>query len=262
MVPSAPPLIDTGAGVTTVFGRSGAVDAAANDYNFNQIAGQASLVQLPTLGALTVLGSVAGGTPIALSRTQLTALLNPATSSLPGSLPAFPGNTTTFFRGDGAYVTLNCAALSDSGAFCAGTDAANLTGTINNARLASIPNSALANSTITLGSTAMSLGSTYTTIAGAITWSGLQTLAGGLATTNAVQSGYGMFGSATPLTLTAGAIGMSKITASGSAPGAAGGKLELVCGTLSGTAKLVMSGGTSATATTIVDNVGAGVTGC
>lgn len=71
-----------------------------------------------------------------------------------------------------------------------------------------------------------------------------------------------MVGSATPLTLTAGAIGVQKITASASAPGAAGVKLEAVCGTNAGTAKLVMYAGTSGTAITVVDNVGAGVTGC
>lgn len=45
------------------------------------------------------------------TNTQLTALINAATSSLPGALPAFPGNTTTFFRGDGTYTALNLAAF-------------------------------------------------------------------------------------------------------------------------------------------------------
>jgi hypothetical protein len=49
---------------------------------------------------------------------QLTALINAATASLPGALPAWPNNTTTFFRGDGTYATLNCAALSDSTGSC------------------------------------------------------------------------------------------------------------------------------------------------
>lgn len=44
--------------------------------------------------------------------TQLTAQINLATASLSGALPAWPGNTTTFFRGDGSYQTLNCAALT------------------------------------------------------------------------------------------------------------------------------------------------------
>lgn len=68
--------------------------------------------------------------------------------------------------------------------------------------------------------------------------------------------------SAASLTLTNGAIGMGKMTASASAPGAAGTKLEAVCGTNAGTAKLVMYAGTSGTAVTVIDNVGTGVTGC
>lgn len=42
---------------------------------------------------------------------QLTAQINAATATLSGALPAFPNNTTTFFRGDGAYAALNLAAF-------------------------------------------------------------------------------------------------------------------------------------------------------
>lgn len=68
-------------------------------------------------------------------------------------------------------------------------------------------------------------------------------------------------GSAT-LTTAAGELGFTKITASGSAPGAGGAKIDLVCGTGAGTAKLIIYAGTSATPVNIVDNVGAGVSGC
>lgn len=78
----------------------------------------------------------------------------------------------------------------------------------------------------------------------------------------AAFAGSIMVGSLVNLTLTAGAIGMAKIAASASAPGAAGGKVELVCGTNAGTAKLVAYAGTSGTAATILDNIGAGVSGC
>jgi hypothetical protein len=64
------------------------------------------------------------------------------------------------------------------------------------------------------------------------------------------------------LTLTDGALGLKKITASASAAGAAGLKIEVVCGTGAGTAKLTAIAGTSATPVTILDNIGAGVTGC
>ena len=70
-----------------------------------------TLTEFPAIGANTVLGSVAGGTPAALSQAQLTSFINAATASLSGALPAWPSNTTTFFRGDGSYATLNFAAL-------------------------------------------------------------------------------------------------------------------------------------------------------
>ncbi len=44
-----------------------------------------------------------------ITNTALTALINTATASLPGSIPAWPNNTTTFFRGDGTYSTLPTA---------------------------------------------------------------------------------------------------------------------------------------------------------
>jgi hypothetical protein len=64
------------------------------------------------------------------------------------------------------------------------------------------------------------------------------------------------------LTVPAGGLGLAKITADGVAPGAAGGKIELVCGTNAGTAKLIAYAGTSTTPVTILDNIGGGVTGC
>jgi hypothetical protein len=60
---------------------------------------------LPNIGANTVLGSIAGGAPTALTQTQLTSLINPATAALPGALPAWPNDATKFFGGDGNYRT-------------------------------------------------------------------------------------------------------------------------------------------------------------
>lgn len=71
-----------------------------------------------------------------------------------------------------------------------------------------------------------------------------------------------MVGSLTNLTLAAGEVGLSKITASGTAPGAAGLKLGAVCGTNAGSAKIIAYAGTSTTPVTVIDNVGSGVTGC
>ncbi len=75
-------------------------------------------------------------------------------------------------------------------------------------------------------------------------------------------SGVVMLGSGSALTGSTGEVGLPKIAASGSAPGAAGGKFELVCGTGAGSAKLIAYAGTSTTPVTIVDNIGSGVTGC
>jgi hypothetical protein len=76
-------------------------------------------------------------------------------------------------------------------------------------------------------------------------------------------SGGVTFGAAGASLLTAtGEMGFTKITAINVAPGAAGAKEEWVCGTNAGTAKKIAYAGTSATPVTIIDNVGAGVTGC
>jgi len=69
---------------------------------------------------------------------------------------------------------------------------------------------------------------------------------------------------ATPLALSAGQFGLPTLTSlvGVAAPGAGGGKITLACGTNAGTAKLIATAGTSTTAVTIVDNIGAGVAGC
>jgi hypothetical protein len=52
-----------------------------------------TLAEFPTIGADTVLGSIAGGTPATLSQTQLTSLINPCTTTLNGAVPA-PGTAS------------------------------------------------------------------------------------------------------------------------------------------------------------------------
>lgn len=78
----------------------------------------------------------------------------------------------------------------------------------------------------------------------------------------APPNGVVMLGSVTPLAGSTGEVGLPKIAPSGSAPGAAGGKFELVCGSGAGSAKLIVYAGTSTTPSTILDNIGSGVTGC
>jgi hypothetical protein len=81
---------------TTSFFRGDGTYAAVA---FAGLTGQAALTQLPTIGADTVLGSIAGSTPIALSQVQLTSLVNVFTTSLSGSVPA-PGSVTGRVLGD------------------------------------------------------------------------------------------------------------------------------------------------------------------
>lgn len=103
--------------------------------------------------------------------------------------------------------------------------------------------------------------SSNTTAIGTGTTSGAVNVGGGSNQIN-LTAKVGTGASASSLTLTQGALGFTKMTASGSAPGAVGGKIELVCGTNAGSAKLVAYAGTSGTAVTILDNIGSGVTGC
>lgn len=60
------------------------------------------------------------------TNTQLTALINPATTTLSGALPAWPNNTTTFFRGDGTYNAVAVSSLGGLGTGVAGALAVNV----------------------------------------------------------------------------------------------------------------------------------------
>jgi hypothetical protein len=90
--------------------------------------------------------------------------------------------------------------------------------------------------------------------AGLIVGSGTTDPGAGYAT---VQNGITV-GSNTPATLSAGELAETKISASGTAPGAGYAKMAWIAGTNGGTCKLISYAGTSTTPTTIVDNVGSG----
>lgn len=80
------------------------------------------------------------------TNTQLTALINPATATLSGALPAWPNDTTKFFRGDGTYTTIPASSIV-SGAALTKTDDTNVTLTLGGA-----PTTALLSATsLTLG---------------------------------------------------------------------------------------------------------------
>jgi hypothetical protein len=115
--------------VITVAGRFGNVTLA-----FTDLSGQAALAQLPTLAANTVLGSIAGGAPIALTTAQLTSLVNPFTTTLSGAVPA-PGTATgKLLRDDGTW-----AAAAGSGTVTSVSPGGGLTSTVT----AAAPGSAI-----------------------------------------------------------------------------------------------------------------------
>ena len=87
----------------------------------------------------------------------------------------------------------------------------------------------------------------------------------GPSTTRALQwqTGVQICVSGTSLKLSAGELGLTKrSTDSAEAPGADGLKLEVICGTNSGSAAIVVRAGTSTTSSYLLNNIGSGVNGC
>lgn len=76
-----------------------------------------TLAKLASIAAARILGSIAGGTPAALTATQVTALLDIFTSTLQGLVPASGGGSSSFLRADGAWAApLGSPALPFAGA--------------------------------------------------------------------------------------------------------------------------------------------------
>lgn len=114
-----------GGGVDSVFGRTGVVVAATNDYTSGQImntsgvagasvglaldtlngAGYMTNVHLGNMAQNTVKGRIAVGVgvPSDLTATEVTAMLNAFTSLLQGLVPASGGGTVNFLRADGTF---------------------------------------------------------------------------------------------------------------------------------------------------------------
>lgn len=130
----------------------------------------------------TVLGNVSGAAaePSALTQTQLTSLINPATTSLSGALTVLSGSANQFLDGLGSFT--------------------------------SIPNSALVNDSVTIGSTNVLLGATVTAFAGLTTLS----LSGQLSSTLATGTAPFVVASTTQV------ANLSVATAANLAGGAAG----------------------------------------
>lgn len=230
---------ETGSGAA-VFGTSPTISAPTLS---GTVAGTYTIGGTPTLGAaLTLLGSGQissagwigiGGTPAAQLHTQ-------------GNISAAAWTT------NGIQWRTSAATLTDtsSSGTVAGVSASNF----------AVPTLAASNSTTYTRAATFRIGNaptagTNVTISnGLALWvaAGKSEFAGG------VQIGAGT----TNLTLSAAELGFEKITATGTAPGAGGGKVELVCGTNAGTAKIIAYAGTSTTAATVLDNIGSGVSGC
>lgn len=189
--------------VVSVFGRSGAVSAQSNDYSFGQVSGQAALTQLPTLGANTVLGSIAGGTPIALTSSQLSTLL-----------------------GLGTFATQNFATPPALGGT---TPAAGSFSSLTNTGITGLTQCVQANSAGLLSGTGSACGSGgggITALTGDVTASGSGSVAATLATVN---SNVGSFGSST-------SIPSLTVNGKGLVTAASGNAVIAPAGTLSGTA--------------------------
>ena len=145
-------------------------------------------------------------------------------------------------------VTLSQPAAADItglGYFATGTDAANLTGTINNARLSAIPNSALANSSITISGHVVALGGSLALASGDV--SGLGTFATqNYATPPAIGGTTPAAGAFTTLSASSGLAGVA--TASNAAAGCVG---EYISSTVAAGSATPLTNGTPLNITSI-----------
>lgn len=148
-----------------------------------------------------------------LTNAALTALIQPATASLSGAVPAFPNDVNAFFNGAGAYVTIPCGTLSNSGTLC--TLSAAPAGTLTGGTLAAgvIASSLTSVGTLTGGAT----GTGFTVALGSSTVTGLLAMANGGSNANLTPSNGGIVWSdATKLNVLAGTVTASQCLLSGS----------------------------------------------
>jgi hypothetical protein len=160
---SAPLVLNSVTGAVSITGAAGQVLAGASP----------AFTATPVLGASGTAGTIGFGN--ATSGTVTLGTVTGALGSVTASLPANTGVIAETNFGQ----TWTAAQTFNSGASVAG-----LTVTSSFTATGLVTNADLTNSSITLGSTAMALGSTNTTIAGAISWSGIQSITNNTASTS------------------------------------------------------------------------------
>lgn len=86
----------------SLFAASATVDTTSAS---NITSGSLALSRIAAIASNTALGSIAGGAPIALTKTQLTTLINSFSSTLSGAVPATGGvDNTHFLAADGTWL--------------------------------------------------------------------------------------------------------------------------------------------------------------
>lgn len=82
---------------------TGDVTSAAGSLTTTIAAAAVTNAKMANMAANTVKGSIAGGTPVDLTQTQLTSLIQSFGSGTSGAVPASGGGTTNFLRADGTW---------------------------------------------------------------------------------------------------------------------------------------------------------------
>lgn len=139
----------TASSLTSVGALTGGSTAAGFTINLNTstIASNLPIANAPSIGANTVLGSIAGGTAAALTKTQITTLCNVFTSALSGCVTAPGASTGRVLQDDNTWVTVGGTGTVTSVATNNGLTGGTITGSGTIGLAAIAADNLLANST-------------------------------------------------------------------------------------------------------------------